>query len=75
MSGKCLSELCTDVTSNNSTSTYSYIGHDANTFKERNSNHILSFINQKYELNTNPSKHIWDIKRKDLPYKIGWSII
>ena len=53
--------------------TCTYLGLAANTFKERLGNHKLSFNHQKYEQNTNLSKHIWELKNKKEPYEISWS--
>ena len=52
-----------------------YIGMTANTFKERLNNHTKSFKNAKYRHNTELSKHIWDLKDKQLEYTINWSIL
>ena len=56
------------------TSTASYLGLAANTFKERYSNHTLSFKHKKYEHNTSLSKHVWNLKDEGKHYQISWSI-
>ena len=55
--------------------TASYIGIAANSFKERYTNHKLSFNNLKYECNTSLSKHIWGLKKINEPFAISWSIV
>ena len=55
--------------------TASYIGRAANSFKERYTNHKLSFNNLKYECNTSLSKHIWGLNKINEPFTISWSIV
>ena len=62
-----------EVNSNKKKTTY--IGQSANAFKERFSNHIMSFSNQKYETSTHLSKHVWNLKRQKIPFDISWSIV
>ena len=52
-----------------------YIGMTANTFKERFYNHKKSFTNDKYEKETELSKHVWNLKKSNKQYSISWSII
>ena len=52
-----------------------YIGIAANSFKERYTNHKLSFSNLKYEYNTSLSKHIWGLNKINEPFTISWSIV
>ena len=52
-----------------------YIGQASNTFKERFNNHQLSFNHEKYESNTGLSKHIWNLKRNKIKFKVTWSIL
>ena len=52
-----------------------YIGLCAPTFKKRLANHLKSFKYQKYEKETELSKHIWSLKRKKTNYDIKWKII
>ena len=75
LNGKCLQKgvvYKAEVSSNEMTA--SYLGIAANSFKERYANHKLSFNNSRYECNTSLSKHIWNLKKKNHPYKISWSI-
>ena len=52
-----------------------YIGMTANTFKERFYNHKKSFTNDKYEKETELSKHVWNLMKSNKQYSISWSII
>lgn len=52
-----------------------YIGMTANTFKERFYNHKKSFTNDKYEKETELSKHVWRLKKSNKQYSDSWSII
>ena len=62
------------VTSENGTSA-KYIGLTENAFKTRYSNHIQSFTHKKYENSTELSKYIWNLKCKNQPSEISWSIL
>ena len=53
-----------------------YIGMSGPPFKERFANHRKSFNNRSYELDTELSKYIWDLKDKNISdYKIKWSVL
>ena len=52
-----------------------YIGLTGGPFKERYANHKKSFKHSKYEKDTELSKYIWELKRKDTEYTITWRII
>ena len=52
-----------------------YIGVASNSFKERFSNHTLSFNHQKYQHHTSLSKYVGDLKNKKKPFNISWSIV
>ena len=74
--GKCLSSAVVykaTVTYDNQTR--SYIGSTGGTFKSRYRNHTKSFRHQKYENETELSKHIWDLKKKNIDHEIRWDII
>ena len=44
-------------------------------FKTRYNNHKLSFKDRKHSHDTVLSKHIWDLKVRNIDYKINWRII
>ena len=52
--------------------TFNYIGLTKGTFKQRYTQHNLTFRNRKYASRTELAKHIWKLKEN---YKITWSII
>ena len=52
-----------------------YIGLTAPNFKSRLGNHRKSFNHLRYEKDSELSKHVWTIKRKDEDYDIKWKII
>ena len=43
-------------------------------FKTRYSNHVTIFI-RKQKNSTELSKYVWNLKKKDIDYKINWSIL
>ena len=45
------------------------------TFKQRYTQHKLSFRNRNYSNSTELSKHIWTLKDSNTNYKIDWSIL
>ena len=51
-----------------------YIGASAK-FKERYRNHIKSFTHRQYEKETELSKYIWELKDKNINFKINWEIM
>ena len=53
----------------------SYIGMTENEFKTRYNNHKLSFNDKKHLHDTVLSKHIWDLKDKNIDYAINWRIV
>ena len=44
-------------------------------FKTRYNNHKLSFKDRKHSHDTEFSKHIWNLKDKNIHYEIKWRII
>ena len=52
-----------------------YIGLAEPKFKRRYANHKTSFTNDKYEKETELSKEIWRLKRKNLSPKITWKTV
>ena len=63
------------VANNDQQRSKTYIGITAPTFKERLYNHNKSFNNRAYEKDTELSKHIWELKDKQTPYELKWSIL
>ena len=63
------------VTTRNTNTTKHYIGMTANTFKERNRDHIKSFQNRKYSNDTELSKYIWNLKENGQDFDVTWSIL
>ena len=53
----------------------SYIGLSGGPFKSRFHNHTKSFRHEKYEKETELSKYIWQLKRKQINYTIKWEIM
>ena len=53
----------------------SYIGLSGGPFKERFRNHVKSFKHERYETETELSKHVWKLKRKQRNYTIKWEIM
>ena len=52
-----------------------YIGLAEPKFKKRFANHKTSFCNERYEKETELSKEIWRLKRKDLVPNVTWKTI
>ena len=52
-----------------------YVGLSGNTFKSRYGGHKSSFTHTKRRNETNLSKHIWELKDKNLDYNISWKIL
>ena len=78
LKGNCLADGITyqaNVTTTDGTITKQYIGMTANSFKQRYSNHLKSFRNEKYANETELSKYIWDLKGKNIPFSLTWSVL
>lgn len=52
-----------------------YIGLTEQTFKTRYNNHTSSFNNVKYKNATELSKYVWELKTKNVSYKLQWKIL
>ena len=52
-----------------------YIGLTSTTFKERYNNHSKSFNHEKYHNETEFSKYVWKLKKKNSKFSITWKII
>ena len=78
LKGECLKE-CTvyqaTVTEEVSGKKETYLGLTADPFKKRLANHTKSFKQEKYSTDSELSKHIWELKRKNIDYKLAWKII
>ena len=59
-----------NVTTENDTTRKNYIGLTEATFKQRYTQHKLSFRNRNYS-----SKHIWTLKDSNTNFTINWSIL
>ena len=63
-----------NVTTENDTTGKNYIGLTEGTFKQRYTQHKLSFRNRNYSNSTELSKHIWTLKDNNTNFTIKWSI-
>ena len=63
------------VTTNEDTTGKNYIGVTEGTFKQRFTQHKLSFKNKKYSNSTELSKYIWQLKDNETDYRVQWTII
>ena len=52
-----------------------YVGLASTTFKARYANHKTSFNLEKHSSKTALSIHIWELKRKNIDYKLTWKVI
>ena len=64
-----------NVTTENGTTGKNYIGLTEGTFKQRYTQHKLSFRNRNYSNSTELSKHIWTLKDNNTNFTINWSIL
>ena len=64
-----------NVTTESDAAGMNYIGLTEGTFKQRYTQHKLSFRNRNYSNSTELSKHIWTLKDSNTNYKIDWSIL
>ena len=75
LAGSCL-ETCivyrADVIKQNET--HVYYGTSYGEIKYLYNNHTNLFRNQDYENKTEPSKHIWQLKRNVIEFNLKWSI-
>ena len=74
--GKCLtSKVVYKATVVSGNASKIYIGQTGNTFKDRFNNHKKSFRHVKYEKETELSKYVWDLKKKQKDFEIKWEIM
>ena len=52
-----------------------YIGLTGGSFKDRYRNHVKSERHIRYEKETELSKYIWSLKRREIDYTFRWDII
>ena len=52
-----------------------YIGLTEPEFKKRYGNHLTSFRHERHEKSTELSKCVWNMKRQNSEYSLGWSVI
>ena len=64
-----------NVTKASDTTGKNYIGLTEGTFKQRYTQHKLSFRNGNYSKSTELSKHIWTLKDNNTNFTINWSIL
>ena len=78
MAGNCLKQSvvyqATVITEDNKPD-QTYIGLTENSFKTRFTNHKASFTNPSKRLNTELSKHIWQLKDTKTDFRISWKIL
>ena len=78
LAGNCLKESVINqatVTTEDNKPDKTYIGLTENTFKTRFTNHKASFNHKTRRLNTELSKHIWQLKESNTRFKITWEIL
>ena len=82
LQGKCLeselvykASISTASTSHKSQEQKVYIGLTGGRFKERYRNHLKSFKSEKYKNETELSKEVWKMKKKNESYQINWQIL
>lgn len=74
--GNCLaSDIVYKATVNSGIDSVTYIGLASGHFKSRFNNHNKSFNHERYEKDTELSKHIWNLKRQNTDFAIKWDII
>ena len=64
-----------NVTTESDTNGKNYIGLTEGTFKQRYTQHKLSFLNRNYSNSMELSKHIWTLKHNNTNFTINWSIL
>ena len=64
-----------NVTTESDTTGKKYIGLTEGTFKQRYTQHKLSFLNRNYSNSMELSKHIWTLKDNNTNFTINWSIL
>ena len=78
MQGRCLEKSVVyqaKVVREENNKIETYVGLCATTFKDRLYNHRTSFNNVSKRHQTELSNYIWELKEKNIPFKISWKII
>ena len=78
LAGNCLKESLiyqATVTTEDNKPDKTFIGLTENTFKTRFTNHKASFNHKTKRLNTELSKHIWQLKESNTRFRITWKIL
>ena len=66
---------CASVERLDTHTTEKYTGLTGGPFKARYNKHQSDFRHEKNENSTCLSKHVWDLKKQKIPYKIDWQIL
>ncbi len=74
--GECLvkSVVYKATISHNNTESV-YFGLAGGTFKKRYCNHTKSFRHERFEKETELSKYVWSLKRRNIEYNLHWDIV
>ena len=76
LNGRCLEKsLNYEAEISTSQAKYPYIGLTEGPFKDRWHTHNTSFTHRSYANSTALSKKIWQLKDRNIPYKISWKIL
>ena len=76
LNGECLrKDIVYQATVTCGETSESYVGITATSFKARLANHKASFKSKEKRNATELSKHIWDLKERDLDYAIKWKVL
>ena len=78
INGNCLQKSViyqATVTNKNDVSKETYIGLTKNEFKERFNGHKPTFENVSKRNSTELSKHVWNLKDKNIDFEIKWAIL
>ena len=78
LKNKCLTQSVVykaNVTTKSDTTRKNCIGLTEGTFKQRSTQHKLSFWNRNYSNSMELSKHIWTLKDNNTNFTINWSIL
>ena len=62
------------VTTNNPTTSKTYIGLTESTFKQRFTQHKSTLTHKKHQNSTELSKYVWQLKDKSTEHDVNWSI-
>ena len=78
MQNKCLTDSIVyqaAVTTNDGERKQTYVGLTETTLKTRFNNHKACFTNPTKRNPTELSKHIWDLKNKNIRFDINWKVL